>query len=133
MKQDVPGRSAFLFKMGLALIYTVACAIAENTQADQLAPEVFGAVVATLVLAPLLVCALIYLLWWRQADEYQKAMEYRAMAGAGLGAVAYLITGKLATYFFPGVLHVPSLAVIGMLLVYWIQHSRKLNVAAMQP
>lgn len=133
MKQAIPGRGAFLFKMGLALIYTVICAIAENSHADQLAPEVFGGIVAGLVLAPLGVCALIYAFWWRRADEYQQAMEYRAMAGAGLGAVAYLIAGKLATYFVPMVLHVPSLAVMGMLLLYWIQASRKLNVAAMQP
>lgn len=133
MQQPIPGHGAFLAKMGLAFVYTVICAIAETSHVDGLPPEGFGMAVAGVVLAPLVVCALIYALWWRTADEYQKAMEYRAMAGAGLGAVAYLTVGKLATYFFPGVLHAPSLAVLGMLLLYWIQQSRKLNVAAFQP
>ncbi len=133
MKQPIPGHEAFLIRMGLAFVYTVVCAIAEKSHIEGVPEETFGVVVASVVLAPLAVCAIIYGLWWRTADEYQRAMEYRAMAGAGLGAVAYLIAGKLATYFFPDVLHVPSLAVLGMLLLYWIQQSRRLNVAAFQP
>ncbi len=133
MKQVIPGRGAFIFKMILAFAYTVICAIAENSHFEGVTPEKFGIGVAGLVLAPLVVCGPIYFLWWRKADEYQKAMEYRAMAKAGLGAVAYLIAGKLATYFFPDVVHVPSLAVLGMALLYWIQASRRLNVAAFQP
>jgi hypothetical protein len=129
---SAPGTGKFVLKSSLAIIYGVACSVAENVVQPDRPDMTTGIVISAVVLVPLVVCGLMYLLWLRRADEFQKAMEYRAAAGAGLGGVVYLVTIKLLTYFVPAVSHVPSLAVISMVLVYWISGSHRLNVRALK-
>ncbi|MGN6422567.1 MAG: hypothetical protein ACTHLA_04565 [Asticcacaulis sp.] len=132
MKHAMPSRGAFVFKIVLAIGYTAICAVAENGHLVAAPPEMLGFAVMAITLAPLIFCGIIYALWWRGADEYQKVLEYRAMSKAALGGLGFLVAVKLTSYFLPIVEHVPSLAVVGMVMVFWISTSRNLNVVALR-
>ncbi|ESQ93023.1 hypothetical protein ABAC460_01860 [Asticcacaulis sp. AC460] len=127
------GTGKYVVKVLLGLVYTVACAVAERISPLQTGQVEIGVVVTAIVAAPLLVCAGLYALWWRRADEFQRLIEYKASSSGALGGVLFLVLIKLAGYFWPAVDHVPSLAVVGMVLLYWVNNSHRLNVRAAMP
>lgn len=127
------GTGKFVFKIVLCLIYTAACATVERMAPLQPRSLDLGVVVTGVVALPLVLCAVLYAVWWRRADEFQKLIEYKASASGALGGVLFLVLIKLAGYFWPEVDHVPSLAVVGMVLVYWVNNSHRLNVRAAMP
>lgn len=126
------GGGKFAFKVTLCLAYAVACTVAERTIVPDGAQAEAGGIITAIVVAPLIVCGLMYAAWWRKADEFQKLIEYRSCAAGALGGVFFLVALKLASYFLTAIDHIPALGIVGMVLVYWVSNSHSLNVKALR-
>jgi hypothetical protein len=127
----VHGRTQHLLKLGLAIAYAAICAAAETTLMRD-SSGTMAAIVATIVFAPLVVVAILFGLWWRTADEFQKINEYKALAFAGVSGILYLLFLKMTAYVFPAANVVPSFAMAGIGLVLWLSNSRVNYVKAMK-
>lgn len=131
MTQSVSGGGSHILKTGLAIAYTAICAVIERSTFIGFGPAT-APMIAVVVLLPLILAGISYAIWWKTADEFQKSNEYKAMARAAIGGIFFLLAAKLVTYFYPAADHIPSFAVAGMALVYWINNSRRLYVDAMK-